>query len=178
MSMSHALLISLLEKPSSGFELARRFERSIGYFWHATHQQIYRELGRMEAAGWIAGQAADDAGRTRKRVYQVLPAGRAELTRWAGEPTESSLPRDAFTLKMRAAAVMDELDLRAEVLAYIALHQARLAEYQAIEQRDFPDPARMSRKDRIQQLILQRGLMFQRCEIDWAQALLHALEQP
>ena len=47
-----------------------------------------------------------------------------------------------------------------------------------IEQRDFPDPARMSRKDRIQQLILQRGLMFQRCEIDWAQALLHALEQP
>jgi DNA-binding PadR family transcriptional regulator len=176
MSMSHALLISLLEKPSSGFELARRFERSIGYFWHATHQQIYRELGRMEAAGWIEGQAAEDAGRTRKRVYQVLPAGRGELARWTAEPAEHLLPRDAFTLKVRAAAVMEELDLRPEAQAYMALHQARLAEYQAIEQRDFPELEGLSRRDRIQRAILQRGIRFEVCEIEWAQTLLQALE--
>ena len=61
MSLPHALLTSLLEKSSSGYELARRFERSIGYFWKATHQQIYRELGRMEAQGWIAANSADEA---------------------------------------------------------------------------------------------------------------------
>ena len=44
MSLAHAVLTSLIEKPSSGYELARRFDKSIGYFWHATHQQIYREL--------------------------------------------------------------------------------------------------------------------------------------
>jgi DNA-binding PadR family transcriptional regulator len=54
MSLAHAVLTSLLEKASSGYDLARRFDKSIGYFWHATHQQIYRELARMEAAGWIA----------------------------------------------------------------------------------------------------------------------------
>ncbi|MEN9435698.1 MAG: hypothetical protein RIR09_353, partial [Pseudomonadota bacterium] len=48
MSLAHAVLTSLIEKSSSGFELARRFDKSIGYFWHATHQQIYRELARME----------------------------------------------------------------------------------------------------------------------------------
>ena len=52
MSTQHALLISLIEKPSSGYDLARRFDKSIGYFWHATHQQIYRELGRMAEMGW------------------------------------------------------------------------------------------------------------------------------
>ena len=54
MSIQHALLTSLLEKPSSGYELARRFDKSMGYFWSATHQQIYRELGRMAEAGWLS----------------------------------------------------------------------------------------------------------------------------
>ncbi|MFX4748000.1 hypothetical protein ABTB74_18915, partial [Acinetobacter baumannii] len=44
MSLPHVLLTSLLERPSTGFELARRFDRSMGFFWNATHQQIYREL--------------------------------------------------------------------------------------------------------------------------------------
>jgi len=42
MPLDHALLVALSERPASGLELARRFDRSIGYFWHASHQQIYR----------------------------------------------------------------------------------------------------------------------------------------
>ncbi len=53
MSLPHAILTALLEKKSSGLELTRRFDRSIGYFWSATHQQIYRELGKLEADGLI-----------------------------------------------------------------------------------------------------------------------------
>lgn len=53
MSLPHALLTSLAERPGSGSELTRRFDRSIGYFWHATHQQIYRELARLEDEGWV-----------------------------------------------------------------------------------------------------------------------------
>jgi DNA-binding PadR family transcriptional regulator len=36
MALDHALLVSLLEKPSSGYELVRRFDRLIGYFWNAS----------------------------------------------------------------------------------------------------------------------------------------------
>ena len=61
MSLAHALLTSLLEQPSSGYDLARRFDKSIGHFWQATHQQIYRELGRMEDAGWIRSEPDPDA---------------------------------------------------------------------------------------------------------------------
>ena len=51
-------------------DLAQRFDRSLGYFWHATHQQIYRELARMEALGWVASLPAE-SGRGRKRAYQI-----------------------------------------------------------------------------------------------------------
>ncbi|MFX7784895.1 PadR family transcriptional regulator, partial [Acinetobacter baumannii] len=69
MSIQHALLTSLLEKPSSGYELARRFDKSMGYFWSATHQQIYRELGRMAEAGWVSVEEEEDG---RKKTYTVL----------------------------------------------------------------------------------------------------------
>ena len=37
MSLRHAILTALIEKPSSGLALTHRFDRSIGYFWQATH---------------------------------------------------------------------------------------------------------------------------------------------
>ena len=41
MALEHAILVSLSERPASGLDLTRRFDRSIGFFWSATHQQIY-----------------------------------------------------------------------------------------------------------------------------------------
>ena len=52
-----------------------------------------------------------DAGKTRKKHYRVLGAGRAELARWAQESTEPMDLRDAFTVKLRADAVLGEVDL-------------------------------------------------------------------
>src|SRR5256885_9851741 len=69
MSLPHALLTALVEHPCSGSELAERFDRSIGYFWNATHQQIYRELARLEEAQWIEALPAE-SGRGRKRQYR------------------------------------------------------------------------------------------------------------
>lgn len=53
MSLRHAILTALIEEPSSGLALTRRFDRSIGYFWQATHQQVYRELGKLEMEGLV-----------------------------------------------------------------------------------------------------------------------------
>ena len=79
MALEHALLVALRERPASGLELARRFDRSIGFFWHATHQQIYRVLGRMESDGWVRVKTVAQQGRPDKKVYDVAPAGRGHV---------------------------------------------------------------------------------------------------
>ena len=33
MSLQHALLVSLAEREASGYDLTRRFDRSLGFFW-------------------------------------------------------------------------------------------------------------------------------------------------
>lgn len=175
MSLSHALLTSLLEKSSSGFDLARRFDKSIGYFWHATHQQIYRELARMEALGWIESSAAPDAGKTRKRMYRVLPPGREELSRWTLEPSAPTDLRDEFMVRLRADAAIGPLGLESELERQIALHRKNLDRYREIEQRDFPAGQTLSREARIHHMILQKGMLYEEGSIQWAQRMLAVL---
>lgn len=175
MSLSHALMTSLLEKSSSGYDLARRFDKSIGFFWRATHQQIYRELARMEKAGWISSEAAPDGGRTRKRIYQVLDAGRQELERWAREPAPLVDMRDELMVRLRADAAIGPLGLDAEIRRRMALHAEKLAGYRMIEARDFPADKTLPREAQIQHMILKTGIMYEQGWAHWCKDALKVL---
>ncbi|MDN0199149.1 PadR family transcriptional regulator [Streptomyces sp. S.PNR 29] len=173
MSLPHAILTALLERPSSGLELTRRFDKSIGYFWSATHQQIYRELGRLEADGLIRALPAEQPVRGQKKSYEVLPAGRAELARWTAASQDPKPLRDALLLRLRAAAVVGTEGIEADLRRHLQLHERQLAEYEEIEQRDFP-PGKDSPQDRLQHLILRAGIDL---ETFWTQWLRHALAE-
>jgi DNA-binding PadR family transcriptional regulator len=177
MSLSHALMTSLLEKSSSGYDLARRFDKSIGFFWRATHQQIYRELARMEKAGWISSEAAPDGGRTRKRIYQVLDAGRSELERWVREPAPLVDVRDELMVRLRADAAIGPLGLDAEIRRRMALHAEKLAGYRMIEARDFAADKTLSREAQIQHMILKTGVMYEESWLNWCKEVLVVLER-
>ncbi|MEV0090115.1 PadR family transcriptional regulator [Streptomyces sp. NPDC050738] len=158
MSLPHAILTALLEKPSSGLELTRRFDKSIGYFWSATHQQIYRELGKLEAAGQIRTLPSAGPTRGQKKEYEVLPEGRAELAQWVALPEDPRPLRDPLLLRLRAAAVVGAKGLDAEIRRHLALHERQLAQYRKIEARDFPDPSALGDAERLQYLVLRAGV--------------------
>ncbi|WP_409020752.1 PadR family transcriptional regulator [Brevundimonas vesicularis] len=159
MSLPHALLTSLSEQPGSGSELARRFDRSIGYFWQATHQQIYRELARLEAAGWIQALPAD-GGRGRQRRYQILAAGHAALKQWTEAPQAPSPIRDELMVRLRAEAVVGPTRLKTELVRLADMHRQKLAKYQAIEARDFT-PSSESPEKKLQHLVLKSGISYE-----------------
>ncbi|KUL47609.1 PadR family transcriptional regulator [Streptomyces sp. NRRL S-1521] len=173
MSLPHAILTALLEKPSSGLELTRRFDKSIGYFWSATHQQIYRELGRLEREGAIRALPSQGATRGQKKEYEVLPAGRAELARWTAEPQDPKPLRDTLLLRLRAAAVVDAEGIQEELRRHLALHRRQLAEYEEIERRDFP-PEKDAVEDRLRHVVLRAGIDL---ETFWTRWLTRAIEE-
>jgi DNA-binding PadR family transcriptional regulator len=173
MSLPHAILTALLEKPSSGLELTRRFDMSIGYFWSATHQQIYRELGRLEGQGYIRALPAAQPARGQKKAYEVLPAGRAELARWTAEAQDPKPPRDALLLRLRASAVVGTAGIEADMRRHLVLHQRQLAEYEEIEERDF-GPGRDTAQDRLRHLVLRAGIDL---ETFWNRWLTDALAE-
>ncbi|MFD6891663.1 PadR family transcriptional regulator, partial [Streptomyces sp. NPDC059957] len=104
MALEHAILVSLLEQPGSGYELARRFDRSIGYFWTATHQQIYRVLNRMEGDGRLDVREVPQRTRPDKKEYSVTAAGRAALSAWLHEPIQAGVRRQHRRVRRAATA--------------------------------------------------------------------------
>lgn len=173
MSLPHAILTALLEKPSSGLELTRRFDKSIGYFWSATHQQIYRELGKLEAEGYIRALPTQQPARGQKKAYEVLPAGRAELARWTAAAQEPKPLRDTLLLRLRASAVVGTEGIEAELRRHLVLHQRQLTEYEEIQERDF-GPGKDAPQDRLRHLVLRAGIDL---ETFWTQWLTHALAE-
>ena len=177
MSLPHAILTALLEKPSSGLELTRRFDKSIGYFWSATHQQIYRDLGRLEREGAIRALPSQGATRGQKKEYEVLPAGRAELARWTAERQDPKPLRDTLLLRLRAAAVVGTEGIEADLHRHLALHRRQLAEYEEIEKRDFP-PGKDRVEDRLRHVVLRAGIDLETFWTQWLEQTLEELGAP
>lgn len=174
-ALEHAILVSLSEQSGSGYELARRFDKSIGFFWSATHQQIYRVLTRMDAAGWVAGTVVSRDGRPDKKVYSVADAGRAELDRWIAEPTDPSRLRDELAVKIRGAALGDVEAVRAEVRRHRQVHSERLEMYRLIEKRDFPSPESVEGPVLHQYLVLRGGIRVEEGFTQWCDEILERL---
>lgn len=176
MSLPHALLTALLEEASSGLDLARRFDHSIGNFWHATHQQIYRELGRLEQQGWVES-LPPETGRGRKRVYRVLPSGRAELARWTAESQDPKPMRDELMLRIRAEAAIGPAGVSDDVRRRLDMHRSKLAIYRQVEARDFPVPP-TTRDKQLQHLILRAGIMHEQFWVEWSEEALRVMAKP
>ena len=171
MSLAHVLLTSLLEKPSTGSALARRFDHSMGYFWSATHQQIYRELKQMLAQGWISTQAQPDL---KQKIYQVEAQGRQALAAWMLEHSPPAQLREDLMVRLRAEAQLNTQSLMPELQQHLAEHQQRLKTYQAIFAKDFAQTP-YSRAQYIHQMILQLGLDLEQGWINWLEQLIQGL---
>lgn len=175
MALEHAILVSLSEQSGSGYELTRRFDKSIGFFWSATHQQIYRVLKRMDEAGWVDGEAVAQDGRPDKKVFRVSSAGRAELARWIAEPTQPGELRDELAIKIRAAAHGDVSALCTEVVRHRDRHAQRLQLYRLMEKRDFSAPDQLSGIALHQFLVLRGGIRVEVGFTEWCDEVLIAL---
>jgi DNA-binding PadR family transcriptional regulator len=176
--LDHALLVALSEQPASGLELARRFERSIDFFWHATHQQIYRVLGRMDDDGWLEVEQVAQTGRPDKKVYAVSAAGADALRRWLAEPTPLEPLRSEIAVKMRGASRGDRPAVLAVIAAHLADHRARLEHYELLACRDYPDPEALTGQDLDTYLVLRGGIRLEEFWIAWLTEYLTAHQVP
>src|SRR5690242_1506952 len=175
-ALEHALLVSLSERPAAGLELARRFDRSIGFFWSATHQQIYRVLRRMEQDGWVTARVVEQSGRPEKREYSVTDAGRTALADWIATTTPRPAFRSEIAVKLRGASYGDRAALLADVAELLADHRTRLAHYESLAARDYPEPDRLHGADLDTYLVLRGGILQETFWIAWLTEYLQAHE--
>lgn len=184
MALANAILVSLSEKAGSGYELARRFDRSIGYFWRATHQQIYKTLRVMEDDGWVSSTVVVQHGKPDKKVYDVADAGAAELARWIAAPLSArgGAANDSrlreLAVKIRGATFGDVEQVRIQAAELRAERASLLDVYRNYEKRQFPDPNVLSGSALHQYLVLHGGIRAEEGTVEWLDDVLSALGRP
>jgi DNA-binding PadR family transcriptional regulator len=183
-ALPHAILVSLCEQAGSGYELARRFDRSIGYFWAATHQQIYRTLRSMENDGWVHVDVVEQQARPDKKVYRVTDAGHAELSRWIAEPLQgrggsvSDSRTRELAVKIRGIAYGNDMSLGALKTQVVELRNERadlLDTYLSLAKRQFPDPSALHGATLHQYLVLRGGIRAEEGSIEWLDEVAAAM---
>src|ERR1700753_2666198 len=106
-ALGDAILACLTEHPMTGYELAKTFDSSIGFFWKTDHQQIYRELSRLRDRGYILGREVVQTGKPNKLVYTMTPEGRAAFRHWANRPSVPASIKDDLLIRLYALEAVD-----------------------------------------------------------------------
>ena len=166
------ILLGLLRRPASGYDLKKFFDEGIGYFWAAELSQIYPTLKRLEKRGWVRSHAAASKRGSGRRVYVTTPAGRRALREWLrGEPQFGD-ERFAYLAQVY---FMDELkDLRQTIRFFGRMRDHFATKLDALRMLDrrwaeadprYPDDLPTSELHL--QLTLRKGLLSLEAHVHW-----------
>jgi len=176
MALAHAILAALINAPCSGYDLAKRFDGSVGFFWSASHQQIYRELSKLEDQGWISCQTILQAGRPDKKLYSVTDLGEQQLKKWIAQPCEPTPIKDDLLVKIFAARVASKETILAEIEQHQKAHLEKLSTYENLKQHYFRNPQKLSQPEQFQYLTLLNGISYEKHWLAWCDGVIELLK--
>jgi DNA-binding PadR family transcriptional regulator len=174
LALGDAILACLTERPMTGYELAKTFDASIGFFWKADHQQIYRELSKLRDRGHVQGREVVQSGKPNKLVYTLTPEGRTALRHWAARPSIPASMKDDLLVRLYALDSVEIEPLRDDLMARMEHHRDRADRYERILNKRFPQGT-AAPADTGKLLLLRMGLRHERSVAEWCEEALDAL---
>jgi DNA-binding PadR family transcriptional regulator len=107
LTVRHAVLGLLAQRPRHGYELRAAFEAVAGgeENWDVKPAQVYTTLTRLEKSGLVAEQSVEQDAGPEKRIYAITAQGVTSLEEWFAEGTPPEHQRDEFFIKLMLALV-------------------------------------------------------------------------
>jgi DNA-binding PadR family transcriptional regulator len=181
MSLRDAVLASLLDGESSGYDLAKSFDASVANFWMATPQQLYRELDRLAEQGLIRARVVHQERRPTKRVYSLTEAGHEAIQHFTSRAPKPAVIRDELAVKVLAADAGDAPAVRDFVAERLQWATAKLERYERFRARLLDGRTEddyLAQTERVgPYLTLLRGISFEQENIRWAERVLTIIEK-
>jgi DNA-binding PadR family transcriptional regulator len=91
MSIKHAILGLLADRPLHGYELKAAYEEELVPATQLNYGQVYTTLERLTRDGLVAHEVVSQAERPDKKVFALTEGGRKELKDWLATPTRLDL---------------------------------------------------------------------------------------
>lgn len=181
-TLSYALLGLLARDSLSGYDLAQYMKKRVDLMWKALPSQIYPELARLEAQGFVTHQVVEQLDhRPDKKVYAITDTGREALRQWVTTATPPSAIRDEFVLKAYSLWLADPQEALMCFREHEQAHQQQLEKHEELLARLTrewgADLQRMDSPLFGSALALQYGIEYERTYVTWCQWAIKQLEQ-
>lgn len=157
MALAEAILVCLTDRPMSGYDLAKNFDASIGFFWRASHQQIYRELGRLRDRGLVVSEEISQSGKPNRIMHTITDAGRKAVKSWSSKPVRMPSVKDELAVKLYAMDTVDIAAMREQISVRLEQHQAKLTAFLRIKERYY-DGKDLTTNQRGKLIALEMGI--------------------
>jgi DNA-binding PadR family transcriptional regulator len=176
-SLDHAILGLLSERPRSGYDLKTRcFDDALKPFWTADQAQIYRTLERLKAAKHVSVTTRRCAGRPDRRIYEITRSGREQLDAWLAQAHPSPTLRDPFLLQLYFGASVPDDDLLGVLESRRAEHERRLEELR-LAASELAAGKLGPRTEVLRQTALDGAAERERALISWLDDCIHAVTE-
>src|SRR5262245_14554327 len=163
MSVRHAMLGLLAQRPRHGYELRAAFQALVGgeENWDVKPAQIYTTLMRLEQGGFVAEDSVEQDAGPEKRIYAITLAGHKTLNECFACGIEREHQQDEFFLKLMIGLVSGA----AEPYRLIQTQRAHLFQqlHDITKQRSQADPSR----ELAQILLLDKAVMHLEADLRW-----------
>lgn len=176
MGLAQALLAALSREPLSGYDLTRHFDGSLGYFWQASHQQIYRELAKLAQQAQLKVTVQAQQKRPDRKVYSITPAGKEALLSWLQSSVQPVAIRDDLLVKLYAGGWAEPQCLLRELRDHQRYHRQKHATYLTLAERYFSG-SELSYSEVCMKLTLDYGLAYEQNWLQWCETALAQLSE-
>ena len=177
MALAHTILATLGTESYSGYDLWKKFSQTSRYYWRASQQQIYRELGKLEQQEAISSEIISQEGRPDKKLYQITDKGIEILKTWLLEPAEPMAIREELLVKVIAAKLVPKSVILQEIKRHLSIHSQQLSEYQQIEAQKFADTSQLTFEQKCLYATLRCGIGYESYRIAWCQEAIALLSE-
>ncbi len=170
------VLLGLLTIESmSGYDLGQLIRNSIHHFWNESYGQIYPNLKKLAAGGFIVGKTEKQKGKPDRQIYSITKKGRERLARWLEVPPQPEIPRNELQLKIFFGAQAPRQALRSHVERMLENERAALQKFSVIEREiaknsEYPDAPYW-------RIVLRFGQIEVESHVRWAEETLAALQK-
>ena len=168
MALRHVVLTVLARGNKTGYEITKAFEAVYSHFWRASHQQVYRELGRLGAEGRVKAKAVSQKGKPDKKIYSITKRGLDELRQWIVAPTEIPRTQYDMVVKLLGCNVVGREDFRPEFDRIRTVSDDLLSMLRAMQQACLGQREKgWSEHEQVLYLALRRGLLLGDAQVRW-----------
>lgn len=177
MSIKHAILALLEIDEGSGYDLVTRFNNSIGSFWSASHQQVYKELAALAGAGWVEFDEIEQIGKPAKKIYRVTGAGLEELKLWLQKPVKPLKVKYPFLIKIFAGDHLPKEQLLQAIEDNEQEHRTTLEAYKNLETWIHKLPEVELKKYQLPYATMKLGMKVEKAWLEWSEEMKKDLAQ-